>query len=94
MAPAIIRIVTTPRHARAMYTGIPSPTCQRLSLTSECATSGRCRTEGSTPNRVWADRASLVELSGRGFEQIPSVSVDLMHTLSLRAAPRAMWRDS
>ena len=35
---------------------------------------------------IWAERASLVELSGRGFEQIPSVSVDLMHTLSLRAA--------
>jgi len=35
---------------------------------------------------IWAERASLVELSGRGFEQIPAVSVDLMHTLSLRAA--------
>jgi flagellar biosynthetic protein FlhB len=35
---------------------------------------------------IWAERASLVELSGRGFEQIPGISVDLMETLSLRAA--------
>jgi len=35
---------------------------------------------------IWAERLSLVELSGRGFEQIPGISVDLMHTLSLRAA--------
>jgi flagellar biosynthetic protein FlhB len=35
---------------------------------------------------VWVERASLVELSGRGFEQIPGISVDLMQTLSLRAA--------
>jgi flagellar biosynthetic protein FlhB len=35
---------------------------------------------------MWAERVRLVELSGRGFEQILGVAVDLMLTLSLRAA--------
>jgi len=35
---------------------------------------------------LWAERVRLVELSGRGFEQIPGVAVDLMLVLSLRAA--------
>jgi len=35
---------------------------------------------------LWAERVQLVELSGRGFEQILGVAVDLMLTLSLRAA--------
>lgn len=35
---------------------------------------------------LWAERVRLVELSGRGFEQIAGIAVDLMLTLSLRAA--------
>lgn len=35
---------------------------------------------------IWVERTSLIELSGRGFEQIPGITVDLMGTLSLRAA--------
>jgi flagellar biosynthesis protein FlhB len=35
---------------------------------------------------LWAERVRLVELSGRGFEQIPGIAVDLMLVLSLRAA--------
>src|SRR5258705_13038589 len=35
---------------------------------------------------IWAERHSLVELSGRSFEQIPGITVDLMQSLSLRAA--------
>jgi len=35
---------------------------------------------------IWAERGDLVELSGREFEQIPGITVDLMQTLSLRAA--------
>jgi len=35
---------------------------------------------------IWAERTTLLELSGRGFEQIPGLTVDLMQTLSLRAA--------
>jgi flagellar biosynthetic protein FlhB len=35
---------------------------------------------------LWAERVRLVELSGRGFEQILGVAVDLMLVLSLRAA--------
>jgi flagellar biosynthetic protein FlhB len=35
---------------------------------------------------MWAERVRLVELSGRGFEQILGVAVELMLTLSLRAA--------
>jgi flagellar biosynthetic protein FlhB len=35
---------------------------------------------------LWAERVRLVELSGRGFEQILGVAVDLMLLLSLRAA--------
>jgi flagellar biosynthetic protein FlhB len=35
---------------------------------------------------IWAERASLIELSGRGFEQIPGITVELMESLSLRAA--------
>ena len=35
---------------------------------------------------LWAERVRLVELSGRGFEQILGVAVDLMSLLSIRAA--------
>ena len=35
---------------------------------------------------IWAERTGLVELSGRDFEQIPGMTIDLMQTLSLRAA--------
>jgi flagellar biosynthetic protein FlhB len=35
---------------------------------------------------IWAERSTLVELSGRAFEQVPGISVDLMQELSLRAA--------
>ncbi|HVE38324.1 MAG TPA: flagellar biosynthesis protein FlhB [Planctomycetota bacterium] len=35
---------------------------------------------------LWAERVRLVELSGLGFEQILAVAVDLMLTMSLRAA--------
>lgn len=35
---------------------------------------------------LWAERVRLVELSGRGFEPILGVAVDLMSVLSLRAA--------
>jgi flagellar biosynthetic protein FlhB len=35
---------------------------------------------------MWAERVRLVELSGLGFEQILGVAVELMLTLSLRAA--------
>jgi flagellar biosynthetic protein FlhB len=35
---------------------------------------------------IWAERHNLVELSGRGFEQIPGITIDLMQSLSLRAA--------
>lgn len=35
---------------------------------------------------IWTERAGLVELSGRSFEQIVGVAVGLMLTLSLRAA--------
>jgi len=35
---------------------------------------------------LWAERVRLVELSGRGFEPILGIAVDLMSVLSLRAA--------
>lgn len=35
---------------------------------------------------IWAERAVLVEMSGRDFEQIPGLTVELMQSLSLRAA--------
>lgn len=35
---------------------------------------------------LWAERVRLVELSGRGFEPILGVAVDLMFVLSIRAA--------
>jgi len=35
---------------------------------------------------MWAERVRLVELSGRGFEEILGVAVELMLSLSLRAA--------
>lgn len=35
---------------------------------------------------IWAERGGLVELSGRGVEQVSGITVDLMQTLSLRAA--------
>jgi len=35
---------------------------------------------------IWAERSTLVGLSGRAFEQIPGISIELMQTLSLRAA--------
>ena len=35
---------------------------------------------------LWAERVRLVELAGRGFEQILGIAVDLMLVLSLRAA--------
>lgn len=35
---------------------------------------------------IWAERSTLVGLSGRGVEQIPGISVDLMQALWLRAA--------
>jgi flagellar biosynthetic protein FlhB len=35
---------------------------------------------------LWAERVRLVELSGRGFEEIVAVAVELMLALSLRAA--------
>jgi flagellar biosynthetic protein FlhB len=35
---------------------------------------------------IWAERQSLAELGGREFEQIPGLSIDLMQSLSLRAA--------
>jgi flagellar biosynthetic protein FlhB len=35
---------------------------------------------------IWAERQNLAGLSDRSFEQIPGISVDLMQSLSLRAA--------
>lgn len=35
---------------------------------------------------IWAERGGLVELSGRGVEQVSGISIDLMQSLSLRAA--------